>query len=150
MILTTLESVNVLNKAEELAQLVMQSEIAEDYYRSLYRLQNDKEAQALISQFSKAKDLYEDVQRFGKYHPDHKRLTKEMREVKRNVDLHESVAAFKKAEKELQSLLDSISVEIGQAVSQYIKVPTGNPYFDSLSSCGGGCGSGGGCGCKVS
>ncbi|MRX71708.1 YlbF family regulator [Bacillus lacus] len=148
--LTTLESVNVLNKAEELAQLVMQSEIAEDYYRSLYRLQNDKEAQALISQFSKAKDLYEDVQRFGKYHPDHKRLTKEMREVKRNVDLHESVAAFKKAEKELQSLLDSISVEIGQAVSQYIKVPTGNPYFDSLSSCGGGCGSGGGCGCKVS
>lgn len=73
-----------------------------------------------------------------------------MREIKRELDLNDKVADFKRAENELQSILDEVSVEIGTAVSEHVKVPTGNPYFDGLSSCGGGCGSGGSCGCKVS
>jgi cell fate (sporulation/competence/biofilm development) regulator YlbF (YheA/YmcA/DUF963 family) len=144
----TIESMLLLDEAEQLACLVLQSESAEEYRRSFYILKNDKQAQLLISQFTKTKDLYEDVQRFGKYHPDYRKISKDMRDIKRELDLNESVSNFKKAENELQALLDEISVHIGQAVSQHIKVPTGNPFFES--SCGGGCGSGGGCGCKVS
>ncbi|KKI93760.1 regulator [Bacillus sp. SA1-12] len=146
----TMESMLLLDHADQLAKLVLQSEQAEAYRSSYYRLKNDKNAQQLISKFAKTKDIYEDVQRFGKYHPDYRKISKEMRDIKRELDLNESVANFKKAENELQALLDEISVQVGQAVSEHIKVPTGNPFFDTGSSCGGGCGSGGGCGCKVS
>jgi cell fate (sporulation/competence/biofilm development) regulator YlbF (YheA/YmcA/DUF963 family) len=146
----TNESMLLLDEAEQLASLVLKSEPAEEYRRSFYRLKNDKDAQQLISQFAKTKDLYEDVQRFGKYHPDYRKISKDMRDIKRELDLNQSVFNFKKAENELQALLDEISVQVGQAVSVNIKVPTGNPFFDTGSSCGGGCGSGGGCGCKVS
>ncbi|MGP1907368.1 YlbF family regulator [Metabacillus sp. JX24] len=148
--LATMESVQLLDEAELLGALVVQSEIAEDYRRTLDTLRKDKSAQKVIARFVEIKNLYEDVQRFGKYHPQYKEITKAMRDAKRELDLHDTVAAFKKAEKELQNLLDEISVELGTAVSQNIKVPTGNPFFDSGSSCGGGCGSGGSCGCKAS
>ncbi len=144
----TLESTMIIDHAEQLASLVLQSEVVEEYRRSFYILRNDKEAQQLIREFTKIKDLYEDVQRFGKYHPDYRKITKELRDIKRELDLNETVANFKKAENEVQSLLDEISVHIGQAVSVHVKVPTGNPFFES--SCGGGCGSGGSCGCKAS
>lgn len=146
----TIESIMLLDEAENLANLVLQSEPAEEYRLRYHILKNDKNAQRIISQFSKTKELYEDVQRFGKYHPDYRKISKDMREIKRELDLNESIANFKKAENELQSLLDEISVQVGQAVSEHVKVPTGNPFFDTGSSCGGGCGSGGSCGCKVS
>ncbi|WP_026560489.1 YlbF family regulator [Bacillus sp. J37] len=144
----TLESTKIIDQAEQLANWILQSEIVKEYRRCYHILKNDTEAQQLISEFTKIKDLYEDVQRFGKYHPDYRKITKELRDVKRTVDLNDHVANFKKAENEVQSLLDEISVQLGQAVSVHIKVPTGNPFFES--SCGGGCGTGGSCGCKVS
>lgn len=147
MIATT-ESVLILDKAEMLANMILNSEIAEQYRRSLYKLKKDQEAQTIIQKFVKTKELYEDVKRFGKYHPDYKKISNEMREIKRELDLNEKVAAFKKAERNLQTLLDEISVHIGRAVSDQIKVPTGNPFFES--GCGGGCGSGGSCGCNIS
>jgi cell fate (sporulation/competence/biofilm development) regulator YlbF (YheA/YmcA/DUF963 family) len=129
--------------------MVLQSDVAENYRQCLYRLNKDSHAQALIAEFVKIKEQYEDVQRFGKYHPDYKTITRQVRDVKRQVDLHATIAAFKKAESELQKLLDEISVILGQAVSEHVKVPTGNPFFDTGSSCGGGCGSGGSCGCSA-
>jgi cell fate (sporulation/competence/biofilm development) regulator YlbF (YheA/YmcA/DUF963 family) len=146
--LATLERVEILAKSDEIAQMILHSELVDEYRRSLYKLKHDSVAQELISQFTRMKEKYEEVQRFGKYHPDFRSVSLETRNLKRELDLHESVAAFKKAEEGIQSLLDEISVFLGTAVSQYIKVPTGNPYFDSLSACGGGCGSGGSCGCS--
>jgi len=146
----TMESLRLQNEAYDLANMILQSEAAEHYRKCYKRLREDEEAGRIIDSFTKIKEQYEDVQRFGKYHPDYKEISKKMREIKRELDLHNTVAEFKKAETELQSILDEVSVEIGQAVSKHIKVPTGNPYFDNLSSCGGGCGSGGSCGCKVS
>ncbi|WP_243289992.1 YlbF family regulator [Bacillus sp. FJAT-47783] len=143
------ESIVLLDQADMLAKMILRSEIAEHYRRSLYKLEQDKEAQRIIEQFKKTKDLYEDVMRFGKYHPDYKVISKNMREIKRELDLNERVAEFKKAERGLQQLLDEISMYIGRSVSEHIKVPTGNPYFDA-TPCGSGCGSGGSCGCKAS
>ncbi|MDQ0161611.1 cell fate (sporulation/competence/biofilm development) regulator YlbF (YheA/YmcA/DUF963 family) [Bacillus alveayuensis] len=150
MLFLTTESVRILDKAEELSQMILKSEVADQYRHSFYQLKQDEKAQAIIQKFMKTKERYEDVMRFGKYHPDYQQISKEMREVKRELDLNDHIAAFKKAERSLQTLLDEISVLIGRAVSEHIKVPTGNPFFDTVSSCGGGCGSGGGCGCKAS
>ncbi|MGC1139163.1 YlbF family regulator [Bacillus sp. B38] len=147
---TTIESVKLQSEAEQLAGMILQSETAENYRDCYKRLREDEEAGRIIRSFMSVKEQYEDVQRFGKYHPDYREISRKMREMKRELDLNDKVAEFKKAETELQSLLDEISIELGTAVSEHVKVPTGNPYFDGLSSCGGGCGSGGGCGCKVS
>ncbi len=95
------------------------------------------------------KDLYEDVQRFGRYHPDYKEIMVKTRERKREMDLDENIANFRRVENELQSLLDEVSVMIARSVSEQIKVPTGNPFFETGSSCGGSCGSGSGCGCSA-
>ncbi|ABS22870.1 MULTISPECIES: YlbF family regulator [Bacillus cereus group] len=147
MIVATLESVLILDKAEQLAQAVVYSDIAENYRKCFKDLQEDSEAQELIRQFAAMKERYEEVRRFGKYHPDYAFVSKKMRELKRSVDLHDKIAAFKKAESNLQKLLDEVSVVIGSEISSSIKVPTGNPFFDA-GGCGGGCGSGGSCGCK--
>ncbi|MBO9130288.1 YlbF family regulator [Bacillus sp. 165] len=147
MMIATLESVLILDQAEALAGMIIQSEIGERYRQRLYTLQQDAVAQELIRKFTAMKERYEEVQRFGKYHPDYHVVTKAIRELKRQVDLHETIANFKQAENEIQKLLDEVSVVIGQEVSSSIKVPSGNPFFDSMS-CGGGCGSGGSCGCK--
>ncbi|MBM7647243.1 cell fate (sporulation/competence/biofilm development) regulator YlbF (YheA/YmcA/DUF963 family) [Bacillus ectoiniformans] len=145
MLTATLEKIETIEKAEQLAQMILQSETAENYrlcYKLLYTTPGTKEK---ISRFSRLKEQYEEVQRFGRYHPEYSRVMKEVREAKREMDLDDHVTAFRVAENELQELLDEISVLIGHSVSEGIKVPTGNPFF--ASSCGGGCGSG--CGCSA-
>ncbi|WP_409305958.1 YlbF family regulator [Peribacillus sp. SCS-155] len=147
--LATMERVSILQNADELAEMILHSEIGENYLISLYKMRSDREAQQKISRFVSLKDMYEEVQRFGKYHPDYKRINLETREAKRAMDMHPTIAEFKRAETELQGILDEISMKIGKAVSEYIKVPTGNPFFESSSSCGGSCGTGGSCSCSA-
>ncbi|WP_062105181.1 YlbF family regulator [Bacillus niameyensis] len=145
--LATIESIQIIEKAEWLGKQIIKSEIAENYRFYYNKLQKDQDTQRRIREFTKMKDLYEDVQRFGRFHPDYKEIMVKTREYKREMDLDENVANFRRAENELQSLLDEISVLIARSVSENIKVPTGNPFFETGSSCSGGCGSGGSCGC---
>ena len=142
--LATLERIELLEHAEELANMVLDSDIAEQYQICLYKMQSNKETQQKIKRFASLKELYEEVQRFGKYHPDYKRVMLQIREAKREMDLDPFVADFKLAENDLQTLLDEISQHIGGAVSQHIKVPAGNPFFETGHSCG----TGGSCGCS--
>ena len=146
--LATIERVLILEKAEEIAQMIIQSEIADYYMSCLYKVKNNSDTQQKIRAFVTMKEQYEDVQRFGKYHPDYKTIIKEIRGLKREMDLDENVSEFRKAENNLQSLLDEVSVRIGRSVSEHIKVLTGNPFFENQSH-GGGCGSGGSCGCSA-
>jgi cell fate (sporulation/competence/biofilm development) regulator YlbF (YheA/YmcA/DUF963 family) len=146
-VLATLERLELIESAEQLAKMVLESEIAEQYRFFLYKLQNNKESQRKINRFVSLKELYEEVQRFGKYHPDYKRVMIQIRESKREMDLDPCVADFKLAENDLQQLLDEISILVAGAVSPHIKVPTGNPFFDTHSSHGSGCGGGGSCSC---
>ena len=149
--LATMERVEILQRADELAQFVLQSEIGEQYLQTLYNMREDRLAQKKIKQFASMKELFEEVQRFGKYHPDYKRVNLEIRHLKRDMDLHPTIAEFKMAETGLQSLLDEISMRVGHAVSPTVKVPAGSPFFESASSgcSSGSCGTGGGCGCSA-
>jgi cell fate (sporulation/competence/biofilm development) regulator YlbF (YheA/YmcA/DUF963 family) len=144
-VLATIERIELLENAESLAKMVLESDVAEQYQICLYKMQNNKETQQKINRFVDLKERYEEVQRFGKYHPDHKKVMMQIREYKREMDLDPLVADFKVAENDLQRLLDEISMHIGGAVSEHIKVPTGNPFFDVGH--GSGCGGGGSCSC---
>ncbi|WP_050614664.1 YlbF family regulator [Bacillus testis] len=145
--LATMERVEILQQGEELAQMIINSEVGENYLASLYTLRQDREAQEKIKSFTKMKERFEEVQRFGRYHPDYKTINLETRTKKREMDMHPSVIAFKQAENALQEVLDQVSVIIAQSVSLHIKTPGGNPFFESGCSSGG-CSSGGSCGCS--
>lgn len=135
-----------MNKTNELGQVILQSEPFQTYVQAKKELEVNADAQARIKRFTKVKEQYEEVQRFGRYHPDYRTVSTEIRQVKREVDSSPQVIAFKKAEQELETLLNEISEIIARSVSNTIKVPTGNPFFDNRS-CSGGCASGGGCSC---
>ncbi|WP_377889391.1 YlbF family regulator [Alkalihalobacillus sp. R86527] len=144
--IATLDSVMILDQAEDLGLSIKDSEVAHEYNEARRALQKDRDAQRLIKHFSEMKDLYDEVQRFGRYHPDYMSITVKVREAKRDMDLHETVSEFKKAERNLEDLLVEVCTLLAGEVSPSIKVPSGNPFFDN-QSCGGGCGSGGSCGC---
>lgn len=144
--LATINEMELLEETDALSNVIIQSETFADYIEAKKGLSADAEAQSMISEFNKMKEMHEEVQRFGKYHPDYSKVSTEIRQLKRKMDKHEKVITFKKAEKELEGLLNEISGIVAHSVSHTIKVPTGNPFFDSMS-CSGGCGSGKGCSC---
>lgn len=136
---------DVLLASDELSDMILQSEVYHSYKHSKQAVQEDEACRELLHAFSTKKEAYEEVQRFGKYHPDFHRVTAEIRELKRQVDTEPLIATFKQAEADLEALLNEISSLFAHAVSPEIKVPTGNPFFDT--GCSGGCGTGGSCGC---
>ncbi|OLN21178.1 regulator [Domibacillus antri] len=142
----TMELINVADAADELGEMILQSETAAKYRDCYNELYTNESVRRKIFAFSRLKDQYEDVQRFGRYHPDYKKIMLETRQAKREMDMDEYVAAFRRAETELQQLLDDVSLLIARSVSEQVKVPGAGSIFSS--GCGS-CGSGGSCGCSA-
>lgn len=142
--IATMEYVSIIDRAERLGSIIYESDVMKEYLAKKEALAQDKEAQSLIKAFNHIKEHYEDIQRFGRYHPDYHEIMKKVRSTKRAMDVHESVAAYKVAERNLQNLLDEISEILAFSVSEQIKVPKDGAF---LKDSGCGCGSGGGCGC---
>lgn len=145
----TYDWAQITDSAEELSEMILQSEQAEQYREAYHTVYNDKNLADEIAAFARLKDQYEEVQRFGKYHPEYSRVMKQIRIDKRRLDLNEKVADLRFAENNLQDLIDQVSFIIGRSVSEAVKIPSSNPFFSSDSSCGGSCGTGGGCSCSA-
>lgn len=146
------EWIDILDEADALTSMILNSKQIEDLRKAKQAVYSDLALVEQIRQFEKIKDHYEDVQRFGKYHPDYQTIMKQIREQKRAIDLNEKVANLKFAENEYQDLLDQVSLIIGKSVSEAVKVPVSNPFFSTSSGGGcstGGCGTGGGCSCSA-
>jgi len=142
--IATMEYVDILDESEFVGKMILQSDVMEQYQSAKKVLDEDKEAQNLIRTFADVKEHYEDVQRFGRYHPDYYDIMKQVRSKKRDMDLNDKVAAFKIAERNLQNLLDEVSQFVAESVSEQIKAPKDGA---ALTDSGCGCGSGGACGC---
>ena len=147
--LMTSEWVFILDEVDELSAMILSSQAAQNLRQATKAVSEDAELSAKIKAFQRLKDQYEDVQRFGKYHPDYHTIMKDIRTEKRQLDMNEKIATLKLAENEYQDLLDEISLIIGHSVSEAVKVPVSNPFFATGSSCGSGCGTGGGCSCSA-
>lgn len=148
MIMTS-DWVFILDEVDELSAMILSSEQAQNLRLAYTAVYEDADLSAKIKAFQRLKDQYEEVQRFGKYHPDYNTIMKQIRTDKRQLDLDDRVAMFKVAENDYQDLLDEISLLIGHSVSEAVKVPVSNPFLASSSSCGTGCGTGGGCSCSA-
>lgn len=139
----------ILDEADELSRMILSSEAAQALREAYTAVYSNELLVKEINTFQRMKDQYEDVQRFGKYHPDYKQIMKSIREQKRKLDLDEQISALKLAENDFQDILDDISLVLGKTVSDAVMVPVNNPFASSSSSCGSGCGTGGSCSCSV-
>lgn len=140
----TMEFVELLEKSEQLGMMIRKSEVMAAYSSAQSALYQNSETKAKIDAFTAIKEQYEEVQRFGRYHPDYSFIMKEIRSKKREMDMDANVAAFKIAERNLQKLLDDISSKLASTVSKNVKAPRSGA---ALKDSGCGCGSGGACGC---
>jgi len=146
----TSEWARIMDEGDSLSQMIISSEQAKRFKEASFAVYTDDLLKRQIASFSRLKEQYEDVQRFGKYHPDYQQVMKSIRVQKRALDMNERVALLKLAENELQDLLDEVSLLIGKTVSESVKVPVSNPFFAAASSCStGSCGTGGSCGCSA-
>lgn len=146
----TLEHVNILDQTDLLIDMIKRSDTMREYETTLENLRIDQEAQKLIKTFLDIKEHYEDVQRFGRYHPDYQEIMEKVRSAKRKMDMNEKVASFKIVERNLQRLLDDLSEIIARSVSDEILVPKENALITDSSCSSGSCGTGGSCGCQAS
>ena len=146
----TNEWANIMDHSDELCNMILSSEQFYRYLDAHRAVYTNSSLVKEINDFTILKDRYEEVQRFGKYHPDYSSVMKNIRVTKRKLDMVDGVANLKIAENELQDLLDEVSLLIGKTVSEGVKVPVSNPFFASSgSSCGSGCGTGGACSCSA-
>src|SRR5699024_711970 len=103
----TLEHVQILDQTDHLIDMIKQSDVMGEYECALKQLEENEEAQSLIRSFKHIKEHYEDVQRFGRYHPDYQEIMKNVRSSKRKMDMNEYVAKFKLRSEEHTSELQS-------------------------------------------
>ena len=142
----TEETLSILDEIENLSDMIVQSEVYQNYQYAKENLENDDEAHLLYQAFLKSKDQYDDVMRFGKYHPDYKRIMMETRQRKRAYEMLPVVMGYKTKEVALQNLIDEVLTKIAFAVSENVKIEAGNPFFQTGHN---GCATGGSCNCSL-
>lgn len=113
----------VLNKVYGLVEEIKSKK---EYIRLLELkkiMENDPLIVNLINDFNKSKIKFEEVSKYGKHHPDLKKVQLELASIKTDVFTNEIIAEYKKLERNMQKILDDISRKIAQSVSPKIKYP---------------------------
>ncbi len=139
---SSLDMASLLLSAYELGDSINQSAEVAEYLYWKDAVNRDVQVQQKMKEFAKARELYEECQRFGRFHPDFHAARGKVKEIQRELDEIESVSKFKAAEQEVDTMLFEVSRLIAESVSETIKVPS-----NEGTGKGGGCGSGGSCGC---
>lgn len=138
----TIDMAQLLLQAYEVGDMINHSTEVADYLYWKSVVGNDPAIQAAVKSFAKAKEKFEDCQRFGHFHPDYHAALEEVNEAQKRLDAFEAVSRFKQAEERLDDLLYRVSETIAHSVSESIKVPSNSPL--PTKGCGGNCN--GGCG----
>jgi len=139
--LQTIDMAEMLMSAYELGDMINQSVEVQNYLYWKQRVDSNPDIQELVRKLEKKKELFEETQRFGHFHPNYHSAKDEVHAVEMELETFEEVVRFKLAEKELDDMLYQMSEMIAYSVSDSIKVP-GNETQHK-----GGCGSGGKCSC---
>lgn len=142
----TEETVSVLDDIEGLGEMIVKSELYQAYKMAEKELAENDEAHLLYQAFLKSKEKYDEVLRFGKYHPDYQNVMMDTRKRKRAYETLPVVVDYKKKEMALQTLVDEIITKIAFAFSENVKIEAGNPFFQKDA---GGCSTGGSCNCSL-
>ncbi|MDQ0112973.1 YlbF family regulator [Paenibacillus harenae] len=138
---SSLDMASLLLCAYELGDWINESAEVAEYLYWKSAVNADEQVKQISRQFEKAKELFAECERFGRFHPDYNAAKDQVKQIERSLGEIESVRNFKIAEQAVDEILYDVSRMIAESVSENIKVP-GNE-----KAAGGGCGSGGSCGC---
>ena len=138
--------IDVLDQVDKVSDMILNSDIYQSYTKARSVMNDDPEAAARYNEFMKNKVKYDEVMRFGKYHPDYQQVTRATRKSKRDYEMVPTVMAYKQMEVELQNLVDEVLTIIATSISDHVKVEVGNPFFRTDMH---GCSTGGTCQCKI-
>ncbi|WP_240417462.1 YlbF family regulator [Paenibacillus periandrae] len=141
----TLDMSAILMQAYDLGDMIKSSAETAEFLYWKQRLDQDAQVSGLVRQFDKKKELFEECQRFGHFHPDYHAALGQVQEIQNQLDSLESVRRFKLAEERLDNLLYSVSQTIAHSVSDTIKVPSNDPLASGGSCSTGSCSTGGSC-----
>lgn len=120
--------------SEQIADQINALPISQKYKKLQHEIKQNSDIKQLIQIFEKAKQEYEEVERYGsKYHPNYKKVSQQLIEAKTSLYQNEVIKELKVCEKEIQLILDQIASYL-ESVKQ-IKT------IKAKASCG--CGSGG-------
>ncbi|MCC4722147.1 YlbF family regulator [Salinicoccus sp. RF5] len=145
--MVTETELEILDQIDALNEKIRQTEVYRHYCKYRTLLEQDEEVAGLIDQFTRLKMDFEEVQRFGKYHPDFSTKRREINQFKKKLDMHPVIMEYRRAEYQLQEMLDEVLYHVSISVSSHVNVVSSNPFF-SVSSDSGGCATGGSCGCQ--
>jgi len=138
---STFDMASLLLSAYEIGDCINQSAEVAEYLYWKSAVEQDEQVKVLAKQFDKAKELFEECQRFGRFHPDYHAAKDKVKQIEKELEGIESVRSFKQAEQIVDEMLYDVSKLIAMSVSETIKVPSNE------KGSGGGCGSGGKCSC---
>ncbi len=114
---------NVLNAVYDLVDEIKEKK---EYVRLLELkkiIDIDETIIILIKDFDQAKKKYDEISKYGKYHPDLKEVRMSLAKSKENLFKNVIISEYKQLEKEIQKVLDDISRKIALSVSPKIKYP---------------------------
>ncbi|MCD2255265.1 YlbF family regulator [Agrilactobacillus fermenti] len=121
----------VEDSIDHLVEKLAQSKYVTHYQQKLAALQHDLQAQVLIDKFHSLQQRLSQVEPYGAYRPEVMTLKQTTLAAKRAMDLNQQVAAYKLAQRELETVIDTIAVVMANSVSKDIKVATQNPFFET-------------------
>lgn len=127
------------DQIDSLVTSLVKSDVFHSYQQAKQTMYQDNEVQASALAFRRAKEEFEQIERFGKFAPDYKEKQRALRKAKRALDVKEEVAEFRFSENDVQGILDEMCMTIAHQVSEEIKVDAGSPFFTTSSGCGGNC-----------
>jgi cell fate (sporulation/competence/biofilm development) regulator YlbF (YheA/YmcA/DUF963 family) len=116
--------IDFLLDAYHLADQINQSRETQAYLDAQKKVAKDLQAQQLIHEFQKVKQLFEEAQRFGIFHPNYHQAKEQANNYQQKLRSHPTIGAFLAAEEKLDHLLFEISTMIASSVSEAIKVPS--------------------------
>ncbi|MFD1396594.1 YlbF family regulator [Kroppenstedtia eburnea] len=123
----SLDMTELLLEAYRLADQINDSKEVKRYLELKRKIAEDPTAQSLIKEFQKKKDVFEDCQRFGHFHPDYHAAKKEAQQFRRAMKDHPLIGEYLELEEWLDHLLAEVSRRIARAVSDTVKVPINDP-----------------------
>ncbi len=125
--MSAVDMTELLLETYKLADRIKESEEVNRYLKLKQEVQEDPEAQRLIREFQRKKELFEESQRFGHFHPDYHRAKNEAKEFLAEMRKHPKIGAYLELEEKLDRLLGEVSRTLAHSVSDSIKVPINDP-----------------------
>ncbi|QGQ96956.1 YlbF family regulator [Paenibacillus psychroresistens] len=139
-----LDMSTILLQAYELGDWINGSVEVAEYLQAKHEMEHDNSVKEIIRSFAKKKELFEECERFGHFHPDYNSAMEQVQKVQEQMEQNQVWSRFNQAEHQLDDLLYTVSKTIAHSVSMTIKVPSNVMQPDNGCSSGG-CSTGGGC-----